>query len=259
MASTDAYINYVLDRSGSMAAIWQATVGGFNAYKNEQAEEEGDAWITLTAFDAGSGGTTSPKLGHLLGYLTRGMKPAVEGTPQKNVNIEVVFDSVKAADCPDLKNQVVPRGMTPLLDAIGLAIENTEDWVVSNKDFDGKVFVVINTDGMENASEEFTLDAVKGAIEIRQKEGWEFIFMGAGIDAFGEASKLGISRQSTTSYNATPMGAVVTNSTLSTATSNTRRGGGPFNWDNVDNDAPEAPEEETHHKGTPGNPPRSVR
>ena len=226
MASNDIYINYLLDRSGSMSSIWEATVEGFNGYKSEQAKEEGTAWITLTAFDMN---------GSLVPSYTTNWRPAVKAYKQKSIDIEVVFDSVKAEECPDLTDQIRPRGGTPLLDAIGIAIENTEDWVASHKDFDGKVLVVINTDGYENASQEFDLAGIKASIERKEKDGWEFAFMGAGIDAFGEANKLGIASSRTLSYDATPDAAMASSMRLNSATTQTRSGK-DFSWDSKDSD-----------------------
>lgn len=197
--SNDIYINYLLDRTGSMATIWDATVSGFNEYKNDQANQKGTATITLSAFDS--------------------HKPV----------IDLVFENVDAKDCPDLTDQVFPRAMTPYLDALGMAIENTEDWLASNDDFDGKVMIVVNTDGYENASQEFTYAGIRKIIERKEGDGWTFVFMGAGIDAFKEAEKMGIPRAQTMAYAAAPGAAMDANARLSMATSSTRSGD-DFSW-----------------------------
>lgn len=199
----DIYVNYLLDRTGSMAAIWDAAVEGYNGFKNEQARQPGTAFITLTAFD----------------------KPM----SASKADVLVVQEG-NAADLFDLRDEVYPRGMTPLLDAIGIAIENTEDWLVSHPDFSGKVLVVINTDGQENASTEFSLEGIKKAIERKQKEGWEFVFAGAGIDAFAEAAGMGISRDHTISYARTDADTRRYSQTLSESTSSMRTSGDNFEW-----------------------------
>lgn len=202
--SSDIYINYLLDRTGSMAPIWEATIEGFNGYKNEQARQPGTAHITLTAFD-------SP---------THFAKP----------DIRIVFDA-PAKDIPDLESYatIAPRGATPLLDAVGIVIENTDDWLASHH-FSGKVLIVINTDGEENSSTEFSLDAVKARIKQKRDEGWEFVFMGAGIDAFAEAGEFGIPQASTMSYGHTPRATTDAHSHLSASTSSYRDGQQAFGW-----------------------------
>lgn len=228
MSNNDVLIKYVLDRSGSMINIWEQTISGFNEFKNEQARQEGKAYITLTAFDQpGSRGNPIHVGSGINGRRkVESPKPAIE-------NIYDVTDASEVVDI--LPSAFSPRGMTPLLDAIGISIEDVEDWLVSkeNKDFDGKVLFVVNTDGLENASVEFTVEDIKKRIAEKEKEGWEFVFMGAGIDAVEESSKLGFSRGNTISYDSTPQSATMTNASLSSSTSSYRRSGN-FSWDEDD-------------------------
>lgn len=204
---SDIFINYLLDRSGSMQAIWEQTISGLNEYKNEQAKQEGTTYFTLTTFD-------SP------GY--------------DKVFVETVVEAEDANKIKDLDpwGDVQPRGMTPLLDAIGIVIENTEDWLASHRDFGGKILIVINTDGHENSSKEFTKDGVKSKIKHLEEKDWQFVFMGAGIDAFAEAAQYGISAQNTMSYAATNQGSSVMTRNLSSSTTSYRsKDSNEFSWE----------------------------
>lgn len=201
--SEDIFCTYLLDRSGSMVRIWDATVEGFNGYKNDQANQDGVSYMSLITFDGSS--------------------------------LDVVYRATPCSEIPDMdpKGKIRPRGSTPLLDAIGTAVSEADKWV-KRSSFTGKVLIVINTDGQENASIEYTLENVRALIKQRTDEGWEFAFMGAGIDAFSDAKSLGIGRQSTMSYDATADAATTANMNLSSSTSSYRQSGkrGKFNFDN---------------------------
>jgi uncharacterized protein YegL len=163
-------ITFLLDKSGSMASILDDTIGGYNTYvsKLRETEEEGmETYFSLVAFDS-----------HSVDKMCVGV-PLSEATVLTRQNY-------------------VPGSSTPLIDAAMKAIKAT-DQIVEQK-LASKVIVVIQTDGHENASTEFKNSDLRKEIEIRQGRGWEFVFMGAGIDAYGMASQMGISTERTVSY-----------------------------------------------------------
>ena len=143
----------ILDRSGSMASIKSDVEGGFDSFVADQRKEgKKKTTLTLVQFDSEA--------------------------------IETVYERKLLADVPSLALE--PRGMTPLLDAVGSTIAKSRDTYTK------KTLVVIITDGMENASHEYKKDAVKAAIEDARKKDWEFIYLGANVDAFAEAGQMGI-------------------------------------------------------------------
>ena len=154
---------FILDRSGSMRGLEGDTVGGYNAMLEKQKNQEGEAIVSTVLFDD---------------------------------RFEVLHNRVSIKDAKPLSTQeYYVRGSTALLDAIGRAIRKI-GYIQKNTpeaDRDEKVVFVITTDGMENASHEFCYDDIKKMIE-HQKEayGWEFIFLGANIDAATVAERVGI-------------------------------------------------------------------
>lgn len=168
---------FILDRSGSMSRLVTDTVGGYNSLIEKQMKEEGEASVTTVLFDD---------------------------------KYEVVCDNIDIKKVEPMTDKVYyARGMTALLDAIGKTIN-----VVSARQKNAvpsatpaKTVVVIMTDGMENASKEYKIDDVKRMIELQQKEyGWEFLFMGANIDAVKVAGGMGISANRAANYHADPLG-----------------------------------------------------
>ncbi|WP_053362285.1 vWA domain-containing protein [Bacillus sp. FJAT-27251] len=154
-------IVFLLDRSGSMAGLEKDTIGGFNAFIQKQCQLEGETRVTAVLFDD---------------------------------QYEVLWDGVEAP-AARLSDQYYVRGCTALLDAAGKTIVDVGHRLsrTSEENRPGKVIFVITTDGEENASTEFTYDKVKQLIQHQQeKYNWEFIFMGANIDAVAEAGSLGI-------------------------------------------------------------------
>jgi hypothetical protein len=169
-AGSDTVIHVVLDRSGSMEAIRDATIAGFNAYLDEQAAIPG-ARFSLTQFSSDA--------------------------------VDHVYTDIPVASAPRLSRHTYqPSGNTPLFDAVGSGIAALEA-----KRPSGKVVFVIVTDGDNNASHEYTAEAVMAQIERLQSAGWEFVFMGANIDAYAAAASMGILRSSSYAYAATPAGA----------------------------------------------------
>jgi uncharacterized protein YegL len=158
----------VLDRSGSMASCQQEAENGVNHFINEQKKHEGECVFSLVQFDT---------------------------------EYEFVHRGVAVASVP--KFQLVPRGMTALLDAVGRAINETGERLskMDESDRPGLVAFVIVTDGQENSSHEFTKAQVKEMIERQQNEyQWQFTFLGANQDAFAEAQALGIRPDAAANY-----------------------------------------------------------
>ncbi len=153
-------ITLVVDRSGSMAHIREDAEGGINTFIGKQAEEAGEALLTLVQFD------TEYEFVHA-------------GVPIENAS----------------EYELVPRGMTALLDAVGRAINETGERLanMAEEDRPGLVTFVVVTDGHENSSKEFKKSQIKELIERQQNDyGWHFTFLAANQDAFAEAGELGI-------------------------------------------------------------------
>ncbi|MBR2263443.1 MAG: VWA domain-containing protein [Firmicutes bacterium] len=153
----------ILDRSGSMSGLEADTIGGFNAMIEKQKKEEGEALVSVVLFD--------------------------------DIN-EVVYDRVPIRDVEPMdENKYYVRGCTALLDAVGGAIHHIGNIhkYARPEDVPAKTIFIITTDGMENASRRYTYEQVRHMIE-RQKEryGWEFLFLGANIDAVRVADRFGI-------------------------------------------------------------------
>ena len=171
---------FILDRSGSMSGLEKDTIGGFNAMIEKQKAEAGEAYISTVLFDNYS---------------------------------EVVHDRVALNAVPKLtEKEYFVRGCTALLDAVGGAIHHIGNIhkYAREEDRPEKTLFVITTDGMENASRRYTYDKVKGMI-TRQKEayGWEFLFLGANIDAAREAARFGIDADRAANYHADILGTEV--------------------------------------------------
>ena len=171
---------FILDRSGSMAGLEDDTIGGFNAMIEKQKQEAGEAYVSTVLFD--------------------------------NVS-EVVHDRVSLQNVePMTRERYYVRGCTALLDAVGKAIHHIGNVhkYAREEDRPEKTLFVITTDGMENASRQYTYDKVRAMIQ-RQKEkyGWEFIFLGANIDAAKEAARFGIDEDRAANYHADQKGTAV--------------------------------------------------
>ena len=165
-------IVFILDRSGSMAGLEDDTIGGFNAMIEKQKAEPGEAFVSTILFDN---------------------------------HTDVIHDRVNIQKVePMTRKEYYVRGCTALLDAIGKAIHHIGNVhkYAREEDRPEKTLFVITTDGMENASREYTYDRLKAKIE-RQKEtyGWEFLFLGANIDAVSTASRFGIGEDHAVNYH----------------------------------------------------------
>ena len=183
-------IVFILDRSGSMAGLESDTVGGYNAMLEKQKKEEGVALISTVLFD---------------------------------VRTEVLHDRISLDKIkPITENEYYVRGCTALLDAVGGAIHHIGlvHKYAREEDRPEKTIFIITTDGMENASHHYTYDKVKRMVE-RQKEkyGWEFLFLGANIDAINVAGRFGIAPQRAANYHADSEGTMLNYEVLSEAVS----------------------------------------
>jgi len=167
--NTRTHIAVIADRSGSMFSIVDDMNGGLRELLNEQRKNPGKLRVDITTFD-------------------------------NTVELPYVNAKVK-----NIKHPIIaPRGGTALLDAIGKTLVNLDATLKGRKKSKrpDKVIVLIITDGGENASVEYTNATVKELVEKHQADGWEFIFLGANIDAFATAGAWGISRGSTIAYAA---------------------------------------------------------
>lgn len=168
---------FILDRSGSMAGLEADTIGGFNSLIQKQKQEDGKAIVSTVLFDS---------------------------------TCEVLHNRLSLTEIPVMtENDYYVRGCTALLDAVGGAIHhigNTHKYAREENRPDKTLFI-ITTDGMENSSKEYSYAKVKQMIE-RQKNryGWEFIFLGANIDAVSEASRFGIDEPYAANYHADSKG-----------------------------------------------------
>ena len=182
------YINFLLDRTGSMEIICDATIDGFNEFVNGQRKEPGKTRWTLTLFDSDD--------------------------PQ-----EIVFENLKGREVPKLTRETYePRSMTPLYDAVGMtltkALKHAKD-----ENYDGHIFIIM-TDGFENASREWTVEKVRKLIKKAEGKDWQVILLGANQDAWDTGMNLGMERGATISYATTPDSVGVTmDSAVATASS----------------------------------------
>lgn len=189
-------IVYIMDRSGSMHHLTMDVVGGFNAFVEEQKRVEGEAVITTVLF---------------------------------NTEIESVHNHTNLSNVTPMKiEDFQTRGMTALMDAVGSTIDAVGKRLSMTPEDSrpSKVLFVIMTDGMENASREYNVTRVKKMIEHQQtKYGWEFIFVGAGIDAYEVGNTIGIKRENTMNTRATTDGMSAMYCAMSAATTSLRAKG----------------------------------
>ena len=170
-------IVFLLDRSGSMSGLEKDTIGGFNAMIEKQKKEEGEALISTILFDH---------------------------------EMKVLHDRVKVQDVkPISEKDYQVRGCTALLDAMGGAIHHIGNVhkYARNEDVPEHTIFVITTDGMENASSYYSSCKVRTMVE-RQKEkyGWEFLFLGANMDAIAAAKNFGIEEDKAVEYRSDDIG-----------------------------------------------------
>ena len=184
---------FILDRSGSMSGLESDTIGGFNSMIEKQRKEDGECYVSTVLFDNYS---------------------------------EVLHDRVKLSEIkPMTDKDYTVRGCTALIDAIGGAIHHIGNVhkYARPEDVPENTIFIITTDGQENASHRYSAEKVKKMIE-RQKEkyGWEFLFIGANIDAVETAAQYGIDRNRAVNYHADEKGTSVLYETVSNAVCNVR-------------------------------------
>ena len=186
-------IVFILDRSGSMSGLEADTIGGYNSLLEKQKKEDGEALVSTVLFDDEQ---------------------------------EVLHDRVPLSRMrPMTDKEYYVRGCTALLDAVGGAIHHIGNVhkYAREEDRPEKTLFIITTDGMENSSRRYTYDRVKAMVE-RQKEkyGWEFLFLGANIDAIEVAGRFGISADRAVNYECDAKGTAVNYKALSKAVSQVR-------------------------------------
>lgn len=186
---------FILDKSGSMSGLEQDTIGGFNSMLEKQKKEEGDAFVTTVLFDN---------------------------------NYKLLHDRLSIKDIMLMtRKEYYVGGSTALLDALGTAINYIGKTLSETKEEKRpeKVMFVIITDGMENSSREFNQRKIKSMIEHQKtKYSWDFIFLGANIDAVETATSFGINEDKAVTFLSDSEGTELNYKVLSEAVSCFRQG-----------------------------------
>ena len=171
---------FILDRSGSMGGLESDTIGGFNSMIAKNRKSEGDAIVTAVLF---------------------------------NHEITTLYDRILIKEVPEMtENDYKTAGMTALIDAIGQTIGHIEQIHKTAKDEDvpSKTMFIITTDGQENSSKEYSSADVKKMISrLQEEKKWEFMFIGANIDAVETASHFGIDADHAANYKSDKKGTAV--------------------------------------------------
>ena len=185
-------IVFIIDKSGSMSGLEADTIGGFNSFIEKQKAEDGTAYVTTVMF---------------------------------STRHETVHDRVDISEVEPLtEKDYRVGGGTALYDALGDAIKHIQDVhkYIRPEDVPEKTIFVITTDGEENSSRNYSAADIKKAVkDCEKKQGWEFLFLGANIDAFCAADRIGIHRSHASSYNTGDTGAMFR--TVSSAVSYCRK------------------------------------
>lgn len=169
-------IVFILDKSGSMAGLEADTIGGFNSMIERQKKEEGEAVLSAVLFSDSS---------------------------------TVIYDRVDIRKVEPMNDrQYFVGGCTALLDAVGDAVKHIRNVhkYAREEDRPEKTVFVITTDGMENASRRYTYDEVSRMVKQQQEAGWEFLFLGANIDAVKTAGTFGIRADRAVTYESDSVG-----------------------------------------------------
>ena len=186
---------FILDRSGSMSGLEGDTIGGFNSMLAKQKKQEGKAYVSTILF---------------------------------NQDSQVVHDRAALEDVPAMTEETYTvGGCTALLDAIGDAVHHVRNIhkYARKEDVPAHTLFIITTDGMENASHRYSADQIRKMIEERkQKDGWEFLFLGANIDAVGTARQIGIQEDRSVTYHSDSTGTATNYETLCECVSEVRKG-----------------------------------
>ena len=185
---------FILDRSGSMSGLEADTIGGFNSMIEKQKKEDGEAYISTILFDDRS---------------------------------EVLYDRVPVNKVEPMNDkQYFVRGCTALLDALGGAIHHIANVhkYAREEDRPEKTLFIITTDGMENSSHVYSYDKVKKMVEKeKSKYDWEFLFLGANIDAIEVAGRFGIDADRAINYECDSEGTQLNYEVLSKTVSAVRK------------------------------------
>ena len=174
MMGTLTEVVFILDRSGSMGGLEQDTIGGYNEMLHKQKELTGEVLLSTVLFDH---------------------------------HFEVIHNRLPIQEVSDLtRDEYYVRGSTALLDAVGRSIDHIKA-VQRKEQKPTKTLFIITTDGLENASTEYTYEKIRKMILQRQEiDGWEFIFLGANIDAINTARRFGIKEDHATNFHADSKG-----------------------------------------------------
>ncbi|MBR3296143.1 MAG: VWA domain-containing protein [Clostridia bacterium] len=192
MGNSITELVFILDRSGSMGGLESDTIGGFNSMIEKQKKEPGKVYVSTVLFDNRS---------------------------------EVLHDRIKLEDVPLMtEKDYYVRGSTALVDAIGGAIHHIANIhkYAREEDVPQKTMFIITTDGMENASRHYSSNQIKGMIERQKEAGWEFLFIGANIDAVETAGRYGIRRDRVANYKADSRGTEILYQSISEVVGNIR-------------------------------------
>ena len=158
--ATETLIHIVLDKSGSMESVRQATIDGFNRFRHDQLEVGGDALVSLTLFDS---------------------------------TVAEVCSAVPLRELTDLdRTNYRPDGMTALYDAIGSAVARTDALIATKVVRPQRVLFAIITDGQENASRIHQRAAIFDTVRAHEEAGWSFVFLGANIDSYAASQSVGV-------------------------------------------------------------------
>lgn len=186
---------FILDESGSMSSLVSDTIGGFNSLIEKQKKEEGECLVSAVLF---------------------------------NQSQKVVYDRVPITEITQMTEwEYCPGGTTALVDAMGRAIHHIGNVhkYARLEDRPAHTLFIITTDGMENASSQYSADQVRSMVEHQKaKYGWEFLFLGANIDAVETARRYGIDASRTTRYHNDPRGVATTYQSMGEAVNTIRNG-----------------------------------
>ncbi len=189
-ADQAVHVQLVIDRSGSMRRIADDTVDAINGFLAKQAAEPGKLRVSIADFDSAD-------------------------------PFRVVVDAIPIAEV-GVYDDFEPRGGTPLLDAIGRAVERCDARVEESGDDEDQVLVVM-TDGAENAPTDHTADSIRTLLDARQAAGWAIVFLGANQDSFRTGGRMGVARGTTRNFDASGAGVRSAIDDVSTAVLNHRR------------------------------------
>jgi len=177
MKAKTTYVAFILDETGSMEICKTPTITGYNEFVQslQKRKDRAKIFFSLTKFNAQRVKTASSK---------------------SIIEVEKLT-----------KNTYIPNHMTPLYDAVGKTIDTLDKDLKNKKSSEYQVLCVILTDGQENASKEFTQEAVASLVKSRRKQGnWEFVFLGANIDSWAVGRLMGVSRKTTSNFKTSNMG-----------------------------------------------------